>query len=80
MKRMVQYKKLQSLFRSSAAQRMAADALQNISTVSIVGCGYLLLFANDSPHAHRLLWVAVLAVDAAVGFICSVDLQQGGGE
>lgn len=75
MKHPIQFRKLRSVFRSPAVQRITADALQNLSTASIVACGYLLLFAHDSDHAHRMLWVAVLAVDAVVAFAFSVDLQ-----
>lgn len=80
MKGPVEHQRWRSLLRSPAVQRMAAEALRNISTASLIASGYLLLFAHDSPHAHRWVWVAVLAVDAVVAFICSVDLQQGDGK
>jgi len=75
MKHPIQVRKLRFIFRSPAVQRITADALQTISTASIVACGYLLLFAHDNDHAHRLLWVAVFALDAVAAFVCSVDLQ-----
>lgn len=75
MKHPIQFRKLRSVFRSPAIQRIAADALQNLSTASLIACGYLLLFAHDNDHAHRLLWVTVFALDAVAAFVCSVDLQ-----
>lgn len=75
MKHPIQCRKLRSVFRSAVVQKIAADALQNLSTASLIACGYLLLFAHDNDHAHRLLWVAVFALDAVVAFVCSVDLQ-----
>jgi len=75
MKHPIQTRKLRSVFGSPAVQRITADALQNISTASIVACGYLLLFAQNNDHAHRLLWGAVFALDAIAAFVCSVDLQ-----
>lgn len=75
MKHPIQTRKLRSILGSPAVQRITADALQNISTASIVACGYLLLFAHDNDHAHRALWVAVFALDAIAAFFCSVDLQ-----
>ena len=75
MKHPIQTRKLISVFGSPAVQRITADALQNISTASIVACGYLLLFAQNNDDAHRLLWVAVFALDAIAAFVCSVDLQ-----
>lgn len=75
MKHPIQFRKLRSVFRSPAVQGIAADALQNLSTASLIACGYLLLFAHDNAHAHRLLWVVVLALDGVVAFVCSADLQ-----
>lgn len=77
MRHPIQLARLRTVFRSPAVQRYAADALQNISTASIVACGYLLLFAHDNGHAHRLLWASVFALDAVTAFVCSVDLQEG---
>lgn len=77
MRHPIQLARLRTVFRSPAVQRYAADALQDISTAAIVASGYLLLFASGNDHAHRMLWVTVLAVDAVVAFLCSVDLQGG---
>lgn len=77
MKRPIQLVRLRTVLRSRPAQRMAADALQDIATAAIVACGYLLLFSHDSVHAHRWLWIAVLALDAVVALVCSADLQGG---
>ena len=77
MKHPIQIVRLRTVFRSPAAQRFAADALQDISTAAILACGYLLLFASGNEHVHRMLWVAVLAVDAVAAFVCSVDLRGG---
>lgn len=77
MKHPIQIARLRAVFRAPAVQRCAADALQDISTAAIVACGYLLLFSSGNDHAHRTLWVVVLAIDAVVAFLCSVDLQGG---
>jgi len=74
MKHPVQFRKLKSVLKSRAVQGIAADSLRDISTACIFAAGYLLLFAQDNSHAHRLFWVIVLGVDAVVACICSVDL------
>lgn len=75
MKRPLQFQRLKAVFRAPAMQSIVADALSHIGTACIVAVGYLALFAKDNSHAHRLLWISVLAVDAIVAVICSVDLQ-----
>lgn len=77
MKRPIQLVRLRTVLCSRPTQRMAAYALQDIATAAIVACGYLLLFAHDSVHAHRWLWIVVLTLDAVVAFACSADLQGG---
>jgi len=76
MKRPLQFQRLKSVLRSPAAQGIAADVLRDISTACIIASGYLFLFAQDNPHAHRILWAIVLAVNAVVACICSVDLKE----
>lgn len=76
-KRPLQFPRLKAVCRSPAMQSIAADALRHIGIACIVVVGYLALFAKDNSHAHRLLWISVLAVDAIVAVICSVDLQGG---